>query len=157
MSQTTPRGIVYPESTDDTRLWIHYQNLAESADAAIDAITRETFFSTSLDNPNGAVWASTVGTGSFMTFRKIGRFVTLRSTLVRPGSTPHSGSLITDIPVAFRPIEDVQFALGPGSSISGGFRMSLSPDGYVTWLKYTSENVSTHYWAFNTTYPVADY
>ena len=34
----TEHGIVYPESTDHTRLWEHFQNLAESVDALFDSI-----------------------------------------------------------------------------------------------------------------------
>lgn len=34
----TAHGIVYPESTDHTRLWEHYQNLAESTDELFNTI-----------------------------------------------------------------------------------------------------------------------
>lgn len=33
---TTDRGIVYPESEDHTRLWEHFQTLAESLETALD-------------------------------------------------------------------------------------------------------------------------
>lgn len=35
---TTPRGIVYPASSEHTRLWEHLQATADSADAALDLI-----------------------------------------------------------------------------------------------------------------------
>lgn len=35
---TTPRGIVYPASSDHTRLWEHLQTLASTADAAVQAV-----------------------------------------------------------------------------------------------------------------------
>lgn len=38
MTANTPRGITYAQSSDDTQLWIHLQNLATTADAAMDAV-----------------------------------------------------------------------------------------------------------------------
>jgi hypothetical protein len=34
----TPRGLIYPAEADHTRLWEHLENLADSADTALDAI-----------------------------------------------------------------------------------------------------------------------
>jgi hypothetical protein len=34
----TPRGIVYPGSSDHTRLWEHHQALADSVEAALDTL-----------------------------------------------------------------------------------------------------------------------
>lgn len=36
---TTPKGIVYPDSSGHTRLWEHLQALAETADAAVEEAT----------------------------------------------------------------------------------------------------------------------
>lgn len=35
---TTPRGLLYPDSSGHTRIWEHLQALAESADDTLDAI-----------------------------------------------------------------------------------------------------------------------
>lgn len=38
MAQTTPRGISYDESTDDTAIWTHLQSTATTADTAIGVV-----------------------------------------------------------------------------------------------------------------------
>lgn len=38
MTQTTPRGISYDESTDDTAIWTHLQSTATTCDTAIGAV-----------------------------------------------------------------------------------------------------------------------
>lgn len=39
--QTTTRGLTYPEDTDHTRIWEHEQDLAETANEALDTLDLE--------------------------------------------------------------------------------------------------------------------
>jgi carbohydrate-selective porin OprB len=41
VAQNTGRGITYPENTDSEQIWVHYQNLATTADTAIGVIQTE--------------------------------------------------------------------------------------------------------------------
>ena len=76
---TTPRGIVYPNSSDHTRLWEHLQETAETADAAVDTARKFVRAATAINPPvavNADVeariqtWAETVtlsGAGLYAT------------------------------------------------------------------------------------------
>ncbi|MFF9097554.1 hypothetical protein ACF1AX_31085 [Streptomyces sp. NPDC014802] len=62
MTQLTPKGIRFPESTDHTRLWEHFQNLATDVDGLItigsaeaeDTASRTTTSTTYTDATGGA-------------------------------------------------------------------------------------------------------
>ena len=88
MTQQTPKGITYPESTDHTRLWEHFQTLATNVDGLItinsaeaeDTVSRTTTSTTYTDATNGAFSAS-------VTVPPSGRvMVAVRSTQRNSGS-----------------------------------------------------------------------
>ena len=58
MPSTTPDGLVYPDSTDSTQLWVHYQNLAESVQAKFTNLITWTSWTPTWD---------TAGNGGFTT------------------------------------------------------------------------------------------
>lgn len=67
MTQQTPRGITYPESTDHTRLWEHIQEVAEDVDdiLTIDRVqaedtTSRTTSSNTYANASGGAFSATV-------------------------------------------------------------------------------------------------
>lgn len=64
MTDTTPRGITYPEAGDHTRLWEHMQTLAEDADDLITAMRapdRSIIERSSVAIPNGSNTAMSGG------------------------------------------------------------------------------------------------
>lgn len=67
MTQQTPRGITYPESTDHNRLWEHHQTMAEDVDdiLTIDRVqaedtTSRTTSSNTYGNASGGAFSATV-------------------------------------------------------------------------------------------------
>ncbi|MEV6737868.1 hypothetical protein AB0N14_13435 [Streptomyces sp. NPDC051104] len=58
MSQTTGKGLIYPESSDNARIWEWMQSLATSADAAIPGSVDVQVFTASgtWTRPAGALW-----------------------------------------------------------------------------------------------------
>ncbi|GHA01573.1 hypothetical protein ACFOOM_12065 [Streptomyces echinoruber] len=58
MSQTTGKGLIYPESNDHARIWEWLQSLATSADAAIPGSVDVQVFTSSgtWTRPAGALW-----------------------------------------------------------------------------------------------------
>jgi hypothetical protein len=91
MADTTSRGYVFPENTDHTRLWEHIENLAESIDDDITALTAAYGSYT-------PVWSSTgtqpsVGTGATVDgkYLQVGSRVYVRARIIL-GSSPSAGS-----------------------------------------------------------------
>ncbi|MER7517769.1 hypothetical protein [Streptomyces sp. NPDC126499] len=88
MTQQTPKGITYPESTDHNRLWEHYQTLAEDIDALITVDSNEaedtssrTTTSTTFTDASGGALSTTI------TVPPSGRvMVAIRSTQRNSGS-----------------------------------------------------------------------
>lgn len=67
MSQQTAKGITYPESTDHTRTWEHWQTMAEDIDALITIGTAEnedssstTTTSTTFTNTSGGAFSASL-------------------------------------------------------------------------------------------------
>ncbi|MEH0547279.1 hypothetical protein QA802_30600 [Streptomyces sp. B21-105] len=67
MTQQTAKGITYPESTDNTRLWEHIQTLAEDVDGLITVNSNEaedtasrTTTSTTYADASGGAFSTTV-------------------------------------------------------------------------------------------------
>lgn len=58
MSQQTSKGIEYPESGDNVRLWEWFAALASSADGVIPGSVDEQVFESSgtWEKPDGALW-----------------------------------------------------------------------------------------------------
>ncbi|MFI0718930.1 hypothetical protein [Streptomyces sp. NPDC021224] len=58
MTQSTTKGIIFPESTDHTRLWEHIQTAATTADAIIPGTPQVDVFTASgtWTKPAGALW-----------------------------------------------------------------------------------------------------
>jgi hypothetical protein len=87
MAQTTPRGITYDESTDDTAIWTHLQSTATTTDTAIGAVESSI---TTLDNTQpyaqalvSAVLAGTGGSSYTQAFTwPVGRFTVGPATVV---------------------------------------------------------------------------
>lgn len=65
MAQNTGRGITYPENTDSEQTWVHYTNLANTADTAIGVIQGEVdALATACPFATACVTATVAGSGA---------------------------------------------------------------------------------------------
>lgn len=65
MTQTTPKGLIYPENIDHDRLWEHTQALAQSADNAISTVdANRTALAATLAFAMAAVSVTASGSGA---------------------------------------------------------------------------------------------
>lgn len=104
----TPRGITYPASDAHTRLWEHFQTLADTVDDAVDAAIAASALPDS--GWVGCAYASgwrTSGTSSPLAVRKIGKVVYLRGTVTNTAGSipvaPSGGHTIGTIPGGYTP------------------------------------------------------
>lgn len=103
---TTPQGIEYPDSSGHTRLWEHFQALAESVDDVVTPLV-------ALDNPWTTyvpVWTASTTNPVLNNGTIVGRYTTLGKTvyfrvIITMGSTTTygSGQYSVSLPVAAHP------------------------------------------------------
>lgn len=113
---TTSLGITYPESGDHTRLWEHFETMAEDVNGLIDTTQQEFEGAWTSYTP---VWSATagapaVGNGSITgAYKRVGNIVHVRVVLVLGStSTIGSGAYRISLPVAAK----------VGSLLSGLFK-----------------------------------
>lgn len=148
----TERGITYPDAQGSTQLWQHYQNLAETADAAIDAAVPVDTGWITLPLASGYDAHATPGTPKY---RKIGSVVYLRGGVTNDaGSLPVStnGVLVATLPDGFYPNASHQYMGVPQSPTTAPIRWFVQSDGRI--LLYV-HGASTAYAGMATCFPIA--
>lgn len=126
----TSRGIVYPASDAHTRLWEHFQSMANTTN---DAITAAIAAAAPIDSGGVAVpYASGYkASGTALRIRKIGKVVHLTGTVTNTANSMpvNTGGVdVATIPAAFLP-DDAMRELWLASSQNPGASMAR---GYIT-------------------------
>lgn len=102
---TTGHGLVYPDSSGNTQIWTHVQNLADSVETALDAYETWTSWTPTWDTSGGGGFTS-VGAGQNQGFYQ--RFGTGTGSLVHAefrvelgaGFSTDTGTFVLILPVA---------------------------------------------------------
>jgi len=128
---TTERGLTYPDATGHTRLWEHIQALADSAEAALDALD-PAWTNLALAGPTYVA-----RTGYLVpAYRVIGNKVELRGGITK-SSNIASGDVVLTLPLAARPVSANiwhPISLSRGGSTTAGVagRLDIVPAGTCT-------------------------
>lgn len=99
---TTGHGFVYPTSGDNTQIWTHIQNLAESVETALDSYETFTSWTPTWDTTNGGGFTSVGGSGSNQGFySRIGNLVHAEFRVeLATGFSLDTGNFLLVLPLA---------------------------------------------------------
>lgn len=149
----TPRGIVYPESGAHTRLWEHFQTLADTTDDAIDAAAAAAVLPDSglVDVPYRTGYMSA---GEPLRVRKVGKVCHITGTVTGTNSSlgvSTGGGDVAYLPAGFLPPAGSReiFPITTQNPATSQARGYITSTGTLRIYIYSN---ATAYIDFNTTY-----
>lgn len=144
MAQTT-RGITYPASDAHTRLWEHFQSLAQTADAAITAAiaAAATPDTGGVAIPYMSGWKAS---GTALRVRKIGKVCHITGTVTNTaGSIPITtgGVDVATLPAGFLPDEGARdlFQIAPQNPGTAQARGYITTTGALRIYTYSAATI----------------
>jgi hypothetical protein len=138
----TPRELIYPESDAHTRLWEHFQSLADSAD---DAITAAIAAAAPVDSGGVTVPYATgyKASGQSLRVRKIGKVCHLTGTVTATSNSlpvATGGVDVATLPAGFLPDSGARelVSVPPQNPSVGTARAYITTSGMLRVYTYSS-------------------